>query len=93
MVGQIYHLWVFDRQILTTVNCEFLAATVHLKKLEEEEILFSALSFFDKDCSGYITVDELQEACKEFGLSEVHLDEVIKEIDEDKVSSSHSDLF
>ncbi|KAB1228188.1 Calcium-dependent protein kinase SK5 [Morella rubra] len=64
--------------------CEFLAATVHLKKLEEEEILLSAFSFFDKDGSGYITVDELQEACKEFGLSEVHLDEVIKEIDEDK---------
>lgn len=66
---------------------------MHLKKLEEEEILLSAFSFFDKDGSGYITVDELQEACKEFGLSEVHLDEVIKEIDEDKVSSSHSDLF
>ncbi|KAA8522635.1 hypothetical protein F0562_013004 [Nyssa sinensis] len=62
---------------------EFLAATVHLNKLEREENLVSAFSFFDKDGSGYITIDELQQACKEFGLSEVHLDEMIKEIDQD----------
>lgn len=65
---------------------EFLAATVHLNKLEREENLVSAFSFFDKDGSGYITIDELQQACKEFGLSELHLDEMIKEIDQDNVS-------
>ncbi|XVF17017.1 hypothetical protein REPUB_Repub10bG0080600 [Reevesia pubescens] len=62
---------------------EFLAATVHLNKLEREENLVSAFSFFDKDGSGYITMDELQQACKEFGLSDIHLDEMIKEIDQD----------
>ncbi|KAK6125681.1 hypothetical protein DH2020_040573 [Rehmannia glutinosa] len=62
---------------------EFLAATVHLNKLEREENLVSAFSFFDKDGSGYITIDELQQACKEFGLSELHLDEMIREIDQD----------
>ncbi|XP_022739547.1 calcium-dependent protein kinase SK5-like isoform X2 [Durio zibethinus] len=62
---------------------EFLAATVHLNKLEREENLVSAFTFFDKDGSGYITIDELQQACKEFGLSDVHLDEMIKEIDQD----------
>ncbi|XP_039058849.1 LOW QUALITY PROTEIN: calcium-dependent protein kinase SK5-like [Hibiscus syriacus] len=62
---------------------EFLAATVHLNKLEREENLVGAFSFFDKDGSGYITIDELQQACKEFGLSDVHLDEMIKEIDQD----------
>ncbi|KAL6338025.1 hypothetical protein AAG906_010589 [Vitis piasezkii] len=62
---------------------EFLAATVHLNKLEREENLVSAFSFFDKDKSGYITIDELQQACKEFGLSEAHLDDMIKEIDQD----------
>ncbi|GLT48968.1 hypothetical protein SLA2020_225550 [Shorea laevis] len=62
---------------------EFLAATVHLNKLEREENLLSAFSFFDKDGSGYITIDELQQACKEFGLSELHLDEMIKDIDQD----------
>ncbi|KAL1569481.1 Calcium-dependent protein kinase 12 [Salvia divinorum] len=62
---------------------EFLAATVHLNKLEREENLLSAFSFFDKDGSGYITIDELQQACKDFGLSELNLDEMIKEIDQD----------
>ncbi|KAM7518018.1 hypothetical protein LguiB_016980 [Lonicera macranthoides] len=62
---------------------EFLAATVHLNKLEREENLVSAFSFFDKDGSGFITIDELQQACIEFGLSEVHLDEMIKEVDQD----------
>ncbi|KAL1814116.1 hypothetical protein ACET3Z_024181 [Daucus carota] len=62
---------------------EFLAATVHLNKLEREENLVSAFSFFDKDGSGYITIDELQQACNEFGLGEAHLDEMIREIDQD----------
>ncbi|GJV37240.1 calcium-dependent protein kinase SK5-like protein [Tanacetum coccineum] len=64
---------------------EFLAATVHLNKLEREENLVSAFSFFDKDGSGYITIDELQQACEEMGLGEVRLDEIVKEIDQDNV--------
>lgn len=43
----------------------------------------SAFSYFDKDGSGYITTDEIQQACKEFGLGDVHIDEMIKEIDQD----------
>lgn len=62
---------------------EFLAATLHLNKLERDENLIAAFSFFDKDGSGYITIDELQQACKEFGLGDAHLDEMIKEIDQD----------
>ncbi|XP_009357911.1 calcium-dependent protein kinase SK5-like [Pyrus x bretschneideri] len=62
---------------------EFLAATVHLNKLEREENLLSAFSFFDKDGSGFITIDELSQACKEFGLGELHLEDMIKEIDQD----------
>lgn len=67
-----------------------------MNKLEREENLLSAFSFFDKDGSGYITIDELQQACKEFGLAEVHLDEMIKEIDQDDVSllvlSDHDEI-
>lgn len=66
---------------------EFLAATLHINKMEREENLIAAFSFFDKDGSGYITIDELQHACKEFGLGDVHLDDMIKEIDQDNVSS------
>ncbi|KAL3830289.1 hypothetical protein ACJIZ3_019091 [Penstemon smallii] len=62
---------------------EFLAATLHMNKMEREENLLAAFSYFDKDSSGYITIDELQNACKEFGLGEVHLDDIIKEIDID----------
>lgn len=66
---------------------EFLAATVHLNKLEREENLVSAFAYFDKDSSGYITIDELSEACREFGLNDGHLDEMIKEIDQNNVSN------
>lgn len=57
-----------------------------MNKMEREENLISAFAFFDKDGSGFITIDELQQACKEFGLSDVHLDEMIKEIDQNNVS-------
>lgn len=59
---------------------------MHLNKIEREDNLVAAFSYFDKDGSGYITIDELQQACKEFGLGDVHLDEIIKEIDQDNVS-------
>lgn len=65
---------------------EFLAATLHLNKMEREENLVAAFAYFDKDGSGYITIDELQQACKDFGLGDVQLDEMIKEIDQDNVS-------
>lgn len=67
---------------------EFLAATLHMNKMEREENLLAAFTFFDKDGSGYITIDELQQACKEFGLVDAKLDEMIKEIDQDNVSLS-----
>lgn len=43
---------------------EFLAATVNLSQLEKEENMFKAFQFFDKDGSGYITKDELEEALR-----------------------------
>ncbi|KAL0314192.1 UNVERIFIED_CONTAM: Calcium-dependent protein kinase SK5 [Sesamum angustifolium] len=51
--------------------------------MEREENLHAAFSFFDKDGSGYITIDELQQACKEFGLGDVQLEDIIREIDTD----------
>lgn len=61
---------------------EFIAATFHLNKLEREEHLFAAFSYFDKDASGYITVDELQQACLEHNLTDVRIDEIIREVDQ-----------
>ncbi|KAB2063362.1 hypothetical protein ERO13_A10G196600v2 [Gossypium hirsutum] len=62
---------------------EFVAATLHLNKIEKEDHLFAAFSYFDKDGSGYITPDELQKACEEFGIEDVRLEEMIREVDQD----------
>ncbi|KAL6145425.1 hypothetical protein ACLB2K_056113 [Fragaria x ananassa] len=62
---------------------EFIAATLHLNKVEREDHLFAAFSYFDKDGSGYITQDELQQACEEFGIQDVHLEDLIREVDQD----------
>ncbi|CAL0333463.1 unnamed protein product [Lupinus luteus] len=62
---------------------EFIAATLHLNKIEREDHLCAAFSYFDKDGSGYITQDELQQACDEFGIGDIHLEDIIGEIDED----------
>ena len=70
-----------------------MAATIHLNKLEREENLVNAFSFFDKDSSGCITMDELQQAWKQFGIKDSHLDEMIKDIDHDNVSSFIKDHF
>ncbi|CAN0879295.1 Calcium-dependent protein kinase 2 [Linum grandiflorum] len=62
---------------------EFIAATLHLNKVEREDRLLTTFSYFDKDGSGYITIDELQQACNEFGMKAVELEEMIREVDKD----------
>lgn len=62
---------------------EFIAAMLHLNKIQKEDHLFAAFSYFDKDGSGYITRDELQQACEQFGLADAHLDDMIREADQD----------
>jgi len=65
---------------------EFIAATLHLNKVDREDHLVAAFAYFDKDGSGYITQDELQQACEEFGVGDVRLEEMIREADQDNVS-------
>lgn len=62
---------------------EFIAATMHLNQIDREDHLFAAFSYFDKDGSGFITQDELQKACEEFGIEDAHLEEMIQEVDQD----------
>lgn len=46
-----------------TLNCgEFVAVSVHLRKMANDEHLHRAFSFFDKDGSGYIELEELRDA-------------------------------
>ncbi|KAL8536265.1 hypothetical protein ACS0TY_011770 [Phlomoides rotata] len=65
---------------------EFIAATIHMNKLDREEHLLAAFQYFDKDGSGYITVDELQQACVEHNVTDVFIEDIIKEVDQDNVS-------
>ncbi|XP_030461379.1 calcium-dependent protein kinase 26 [Syzygium oleosum] len=62
---------------------EFIAATIHLNKFEREEHLIAAFQYFDKDGSGYITVDELQQACAEHNMTDVFIEDIIREVDQD----------
>ena len=64
----------------------FIAATLHLNKIEREDRLFAAFSYYAKDGSGFITADEIQKACEEFGIEHVRLEDLIQEIDQDNVS-------
>ena len=65
---------------------EFIAATLHLTKADKEDHLAAAFSYFDRDGSGFITQDELQRACEDFGIEDFHLEEMIQEADQDNVS-------
>ncbi|KAI7747354.1 hypothetical protein M8C21_007987 [Ambrosia artemisiifolia] len=62
---------------------EFLAAMLHVNKVNQEDHMYAAFSYFDKDGSGYITADELQSAFDKFGLGDIHLDEIMSDIDKD----------
>ena len=61
---------------------------MHLNKIKREDHLFAAFSYFDKDSSGYITLDELQQGCHEFGIEDFQLEEMIQEVDQDNVTFS-----
>ncbi|XP_078430817.1 calcium-dependent protein kinase 10-like [Wolffia australiana] len=62
---------------------EFIAATLHLNKVEREDHLYAAFQYFDKDGSGFITLDEIQQACEEFGIEDMKLEDVIRDVDQD----------
>ena len=65
---------------------EFLAATLHLSKIDKQENLMKAFKYFDTDNSGTITLDELQKALEELKLSKEEIESMMKEIDADGVS-------
>uniref|UniRef100_A0A0E0MA77 non-specific serine/threonine protein kinase n=1 Tax=Oryza punctata TaxID=4537 RepID=A0A0E0MA77_ORYPU len=67
----------------STINWEeFIAAAVSLNKIEREKHLMAAFTYFDKDGSGFITVDKLQKACMERNMEDTFLEEMILEVDQ-----------
>lgn len=57
---------------------EFVAISVHLRKMTNDDHLRKAFSFFDKDESGYIEIEELREALVD--EVDTHSEEVISAI-------------
>ncbi|BAF18369.1 calcium-dependent protein kinase 15-like [Oryza sativa Japonica Group] len=63
---------------------EFISATMHMNRLEKEDHIYKAFEYFDKDHSGFITVDELEEALTKYDMGdEATIKEIIAEVDTD----------
>lgn len=62
---------------------EFLAATINLTNLENEENLRKAFQYFDMDGSGTIDLHELQEALHTGGALTAEIEQILKEVDTD----------
>ncbi|GAB4851606.1 Calcium-dependent protein kinase 14 [Ancistrocladus abbreviatus] len=65
---------------------EFVAVSIHLKKIGDDEHLHKAFAFFDQNLSGYIEVEELRDAlASDVGEnSEEVINAIIQEVDTDK---------
>ncbi|XP_022736376.1 calcium-dependent protein kinase 10-like [Durio zibethinus] len=74
---------------------EFVAVTIHLQKMENDEHFRRAFMFFDKDGSGYIELDELREAlADESGEADIDaLNDIMREVDTDKDGRISYDEF
>jgi calcium-dependent protein kinase len=69
---------------------EFVTVSVHVKKISSEEHIQEAFSYFDKNKSGYIEIEELREALSdelEGPAGEDIINSIIHDVDTDKVSS------
>ncbi|RVX04211.1 Calcium-dependent protein kinase 15 [Vitis vinifera] len=67
---------------------EFISATMHMNRMEREDHLYRAFEYFDKDKSGYITMEELEHALKRYNMGdEKTIKEIIAEVDTDHSSN------
>lgn len=71
---------------------EFLAVSLHLQRMANDEHLRRAFLFFDRDGNGFIEPEELQEALKEDGGADTMdvVNDILQEVDTDKVNDSFS---
>lgn len=67
---------------------EFIAVSLHLQRMANDEHLRKAFSYFDKDGNGYIEPEELREALVEDGAADVVdvANDIFQEVDTDKVN-------
>ncbi|KAI3700305.1 hypothetical protein L2E82_44931 [Cichorium intybus] len=73
---------------------EFITATMHMNRMDREEHLYTAFQYFDKDNSGYITIEEMEQAIREYGISDGRdIKEIVSEIDTDNDGRINYDEF
>jgi calcium-dependent protein kinase len=73
---------------------EFITATMHMNRMDREDHIYRAFQYFDKDSSGYITVDELEQALKKYGIGDDRtIKEIIAEVDTDHDGRINYDEF
>ncbi|CAM6108741.1 unnamed protein product [Calypogeia fissa] len=73
---------------------EFITATMHLNKVDKEDHLYAAFQHFDQDSSGFITMEELEQALVRHGMGDPEtLKEIIKEVDTDHDGRINYDEF
>ncbi|KAL4336255.1 hypothetical protein GQ457_07G036400 [Hibiscus cannabinus] len=72
---------------------EFITATVHMNRMDREDHLYHAFQHFDKDNSGYITTEELEQALREYGMTDGNLKEILSEVDADNDGRINYDEF
>ncbi|CAL9040804.1 calcium-dependent protein kinase 15-like [Musa acuminata AAA Group] len=73
---------------------EFITATMHMNRMEKEDHLYRAFEYFDEDKSGYITVEELEQALKKYNMGdEKTIKEIITEVDTDRDGRINYDEF
>ncbi|XP_051120348.1 calcium-dependent protein kinase 8-like [Andrographis paniculata] len=75
---------------------EFVAVSVHLKKMANDEHLHKAFAFFDQNQSGYIEMDELRDALRDEeddGNSEEVIIAIMHDVDTDKDGRISYDEF
>ncbi|CAO2836281.1 unnamed protein product [Amaranthus hypochondriacus] len=63
---------------------EFITATMHRYRLERDDQIYKAFQFFDKDNSGFITTDELEQAMRDYGIADENcIKDILVEVDTD----------
>ena len=70
---------------------EFVAISIHLRKISHDDHLHRAFQFFDKNESGYIELEELRNALADEidKNSEEVINAIMHDVDTDKVSIFH----
>lgn len=74
---------------------EFVAVSLHLKRMANDDHLHKAFSYFDKDGNGYIEPDELRNALMEDGAEDCTdvANDIFLEVDTDKVDIWEISLY